>query len=78
MADRMTAEDEFTLRTLAYIQRTTVAEQRRLALAAYARRARRDSNVALIVRNMLASAQARQQQARERSNVIQIHGRRHA
>lgn len=37
MADHLSEPDEMTLRTLAIIEDTTVAEQRRIALAAYER-----------------------------------------
>jgi hypothetical protein len=59
MPDRMSERDEMTLQTVAFIERTTMAEQRRQALAAYAAQARRDPNVAKIVRLILASRRAR-------------------
>ena len=40
MADRMTERDEVTLHMLAILQDTTIAEQRRRALAAFADQAR--------------------------------------
>lgn len=68
MADRLSERDELTLRTLAFIERTTVAEQRRQALREYAARARQDEDVAEIVRLMLASWRERQTGA----NVIRL------
>ena len=68
MADRLSERDELTLRTLAFIERTTVAEQRRQALREYATRARQDEDVAEIVRLMLASWRERQTGA----NVIRL------
>lgn len=50
-----------------------LAEQRRIALAAYARRARQDPNVAEIVRLMLAS---RRKRVTGGGNVIRMEGRR--
>jgi hypothetical protein len=67
MPDRLTERDDLTLRTLALIERTTVAEQRRRALAAYAEQARQDPQVAEIVRLMLA---ARRERRNGGSNVI--------
>jgi hypothetical protein len=61
-----------TLRTLAIIEGTTVAEQRRIALAAYARQVRRDPRVAEIVGLMLASRRSR---ANGGGNVIRMDGR---
>ena len=55
MADHLSERDDLTLRILAFIERITVAEQRRQALREYAARARQDKNVAQIVRLMLAS-----------------------
>jgi len=55
----LSERDDMTLRTLAIIERTTVAEQRRKALAAYAADARQDPDVAKIVRLMLASRRGR-------------------
>ena len=73
MADHRSEPDEMTLRTLAIIEDTTVAEQRRIALAAYARRAREeDPNVAEIVRLMLTS---RRKRANGGGNVIRLDGR---
>lgn len=59
MADHLSERDDLTLRTLAIIERTTGAEQRRIALSAYARQARQDPDVAEIVRLMLASRRNR-------------------
>lgn len=69
MADRMTEQDELTLRTLAAIDGTTVAVQRRTAVAAYAAEARQDPRVAEIVGLMLASRRTRQNGG---SNVIRL------
>ena len=55
MADHLSERDDLTLRILTFIERITVAEQRRQALREYAARARQDKNVAQIVRLMLAS-----------------------
>ena len=55
MADHLSERDDLTLRILAFIERITVAEQRRQALREYAARACQDKNVAQIVRLMLAS-----------------------
>ena len=70
MADRLSERDEMTLRTLALIERTTVAEQRRQALRAYAASARQDTKVAEIVRPILASRRKRD----NGGNVISLHG----
>jgi hypothetical protein len=67
VADRLTELDDLTLRTLALIDETTVAEQRRRALSAYARLARQDPCVAEIVRLVLASRRQRHNGA---GNVI--------
>jgi hypothetical protein len=72
VADHLSEPDELTLRTLAIIEDTTVAEQRRIALAAYARQARQDPNVAEIVGLMLA---ARRKRANGAGNVIRLDGR---
>lgn len=72
MADRMAERDELTLRTLAFIERTTLAEQRRIALADYAARARENPDVAELVKLMLASRRNRHEGG---SNVIRLHGR---
>jgi hypothetical protein len=69
VADRLSERDELTLRTLALIGRTTLAEQRRIALSAYAAQARQDPDVAEIVRLMLAS---RREHADGGSNVIRL------
>jgi hypothetical protein len=76
MADQMSERDELTLRTLAFIERTTLAEQRRRALAAYAKQARRNKNVADIVGHMLASRKSRRERQSRDSNVVQLRGRR--
>jgi hypothetical protein len=60
-----------TLRTLAVIGRTTVAEQRRRALRAYAGQARRDPAIAEIVRLVLAARHDRQ----DHRNVIPLRRR---
>lgn len=59
MADHLSEPDEMTLRVLAIVERTTVAEQCRIALAAYARQVRQDPHVAEIVGLMLASRRER-------------------
>lgn len=71
MPDQMSERDKLTLHTLAIIERTNLAEQRRRALAAYAAQARKDPNVAEIVRLMLASRRKRDQ--RDGGNVIRLH-----
>lgn len=68
MSDHLSERDDVTLRTLAFIERTTVAEQRRRALQVYAEQARQDPNVAEIVRLLLASRRERQRT----SNVIPL------
>jgi hypothetical protein len=73
MPDQISERDELTLRTLAFIERTTLAEQRRAAIRVYARQAREDPNVAEIVRLMLASRRERQSGG---GNVIRLEGRR--
>jgi hypothetical protein len=55
----LSERDDVTLRVLALMDRTTVAEQRRQALRAYAAWARQDADVAEIVRLMLASRRGR-------------------
>jgi len=72
MPDRMSEPDELTLRTLAIIDGTTLAEQRRIALAAYAAKAREDPRVAEIVGLMLASRRKRRNGG---SNVIRLDSR---
>jgi hypothetical protein len=72
MPDRMTERDELTLRTLALLDRTTLAEQRRLALAAYAAEARQDPQVAELVKLMLTSRRNRQSGG---GNVVRLDGR---
>jgi hypothetical protein len=54
---------------LALIEKTTPAEQRRIALPDNAARARQDPQVAEIVRLILASRRARQRQA---GNVVSL------
>jgi hypothetical protein len=73
MADQISERDELTLRTLAIIERTTLAEQRREAIRAYARQARQDPNLAEAVRLMLASRRERRSGG---SNVIELRGSR--
>jgi hypothetical protein len=73
MADRLSEHDELTLRTLAILGQTTVAEQRRAALRAYAEQARQDPDVAEIVRLILAS---RRQRSNGGGNVISLRGGR--
>jgi hypothetical protein len=72
VTDRMSERDEMTLRTVAIIERTNLAEQRRIALAAYAAQARKDPAVAEIVRLMLTSRRNRQDGG---GNVIRLDGR---
>jgi hypothetical protein len=72
MPDRMTERDELTLRTLAFLDRTTLAEQRRIALAAYAAQARQDPHVAEIVKLMTTSRRNRQNGG---GNVVRLDGR---
>ena len=60
-----------TMRVLALLEDTTVAGQRRRALRAYAAEARRDPQVAEIVRLMLASRRERESGG---SNVIRLRG----
>lgn len=72
----MSERDEVTLRLLAIVERTTVAEQRRRALAAYAQQARTDDeHLAEAVRLTLA---ARRKRASGGANVIQLRGADHA
>lgn len=73
MPDHLSERDELTLRTLAIIEDTTLAEQRRIALAEYARQARQDKNVAEIVRLMLSS---RRNRRLTRANVIPLRSSR--
>jgi regulator of protease activity HflC (stomatin/prohibitin superfamily) len=70
MADQISERDELTLRTLSFIERTTLAEQRRRALHTYAEQARQDPAVAEIVRLMLAS---RRQRDSGGSNVVELY-----
>jgi hypothetical protein len=67
----LSERDELTLRTLALLERTTLAEQRRQALRAYAAQAREDEGVAEIVRLMLASRRDRENGG---GNVIRMRG----
>ena len=60
MADSLSQRDELALCTLALLERTTLAEQRRQALRACAAQARQDEGVAEIVRPMLASRRQRE------------------
>lgn len=68
-ADSLSERDELTLRVLALMEGTTVAEQRRHALRAYADRARQDPQVAEITRLVLSS---RRERADGGSNVVQL------
>lgn len=69
----LSERDEMTLRVLAIIERTNLAEQRRRALADRAAQAREDPRVAEIVRLMLA---ARREQRDGGENVINMEGHR--
>ncbi len=71
MADSLSERDELTLRTLALLERTTLVEQRRQALRAYAAQARQDEGVAEIVPLMLASRRERENGG---GNVIRMPG----
>lgn len=68
---RLSERDEVTLHVLALLERTTVAEQRRRALRVYVERARRDEQVAEIVRLILA---ARREVESGGDNVIRLRG----
>ena len=72
MPDHLSERDELTLRTLAMIEETTLAEQRRIALAAYASHARQDPDIAEIVRLMMAS---RRKRLNGGGNVIRMESR---
>lgn len=72
MADHLSERDELTLRTLAIIEDTTVAEQRRIALAVYAEEARADPDIAEIVRLMMTSRRKRRNGG---GNVIRLEAR---
>jgi hypothetical protein len=72
MPDELSERDDLTLRTLALIKRTTVAEQRRRALRDYARHAREDPQIADIVRLILTSRRERE----GGGNVIRLRGGR--
>lgn len=70
MADQLSELDETTLRVLSLlIEGTTVAEQRRRALRAYAAQAREDPQVAEIVHLILV---ARRERRNGGSNVIAL------
>jgi hypothetical protein len=69
VTDQMSERDELTLRVLSLIDRTTIAEQRRRALCAYAEAARQDPQVATIVRLVLAS---RRERTNGGGNVIRL------
>jgi hypothetical protein len=71
MADSLAELDDMTLRVLALMDGTTVAQQRREAIRDYARRARQDPDVAEIVRLILAS---RRDQRGGGGNVIEMRG----
>jgi hypothetical protein len=73
MPDHLSERDEITLRTLAIIEGTTLAEQRRIALAAYAAWAREDEDVAEIVSLIL---DARRERSNGGGNVIRMENRR--
>jgi hypothetical protein len=60
MSIRLSERDEVTLSVLALMEETTVAEQRRRALAAYASQACTCPDVTQIVRLILASRRARE------------------
>ena len=72
MAD-LSERDEMTLHVLAFLDGTTVAEQRRQAVRSFCAQARTDEDVAEIVRLMLAS---RRQRASGGGNVIEMGARR--
>ena len=65
--------DDITLRLLAIAERTTVAEQRRRALAAHAAGARADPWIAEAVRLVFASRRDRQR--RRAGNVVSLTAR---
>lgn len=69
MSDRISEQDETTLHVLAFLDRTTVAAQRRSAIREYAQQARRAPDVAEIVRLILASRRKRDSGG---SNVIRL------
>jgi len=71
MADSLAELDDMTLRVLALLDDTTVAEQRREAIRDYARRARQDPDVAEIVRLIRAY---RRDQRSGGGNVIEFRG----
>jgi hypothetical protein len=63
--------DEITFRVLAIVEDTTVAEQRRRALRAYARQARRHPDVARIVR-LIQAERRRHGETAGPGNVITL------
>lgn len=69
MTDDLSERDELTLRVLALAEGTTVAEQRRRALRAYASQAREDPQVAEITRLILSS---RRERAHGGGNVVPL------
>jgi hypothetical protein len=69
VADRLSERDETTLFVLALLERTTVAEQRRRGIHAFAQAARQDADVAEIVRLILAARRVRDNGA---SNVVRL------
>jgi len=71
MADHLSECDRVTFQQLAILERTTPAEQRRKALAAYARNARRRKQVGELVGLIMAARQEREQR-HEDSNVIKL------
>ena len=73
VANRLSEPDEVTLCVLALLERTTVAEQRRRAVQAFARAARQDAHVDQIVRLILARRREREHGG---SNVVSLRGSR--
>ena len=73
-AERLSEGDDLSLRALAFIERTTVAEQRRRALRENAARACRDENVAEIVRLVLGPSRRERRDGGD--NVIKRERRR--
>jgi hypothetical protein len=63
-------EDEAALWALALVEGTTVAEQRRRAIRAYAKRARRDPHIAELVQINVERKRRREREAA--SNVIPL------
>ncbi len=72
-ATPLSDEDGATLWALALVERTTVAEQRRRAIRAWARRARRNPSIARLVEINLEAKRRREQPVA--GNVIQLRGR---